>query len=79
MHPILLAKVTAWAAASDGCFPVAGHNKNGQVQVAKYDGSARFKWAKVGYPTHWPKLQEFCLLADFKALSLALLNCHIVV
>ncbi len=48
MHPILLAKVQAWAAASDGCFPLAGYDEHGHIQVAKYHGSTRFKWAKVG-------------------------------
>ena len=48
MHPILLAKVQAWAAASDGCFPLAGYDEHGRTQVVKYHGSARFKWAKVG-------------------------------
>ncbi len=48
MHPILLAKVRVWAAASGGCFPTAGQSTGPeQNPVAKYNRSVLFKWAKV--------------------------------
>ena len=48
MHRILLAKVRVWAEASGGCFPTAGlDNGQEQNQVAKYNRSVLFKWAKV--------------------------------
>jgi hypothetical protein len=47
---MLLAKVQLWAAESGGCFPVQGQSYCGSPvpHVAKYDGSDRFKWGKVG-------------------------------
>ena len=47
MHPILVAKVKAWAAESCGCFAVTEVCEQGGVKIEKYDGSTRFKWAKV--------------------------------
>ena len=48
MHPILLAKVRAWASVSGGCFPTAGlGDRQAQIQVAKYNRMVLFKWAKV--------------------------------
>lgn len=48
LDPILLGKVQAWAAASNGCFPALGDD--GFVRYQQYDEDkvkASIRWAKI--------------------------------